>query len=148
MAATYLLLPTMGTLQGIRIAGSTASMKKTSLLSPRPGYHWDGSSVLLTDWWRNYKSEKGLGFTIHSKKSGFKIRRTRVLISVSFASELMTQNIPPCCGSPSAGCKRISRYRVLQKRMSLLWTKSRDNVGAVSTAGQPPDRPGRVDGSC
>ena len=41
-----------------------------------------------------------------------------------------------CCGSPNSGWKRISRHRVLQKGLSLLRTKSRDNVGAASTAGR------------
>ena len=40
-----------------------------------------------------------------------------------------------CCGSQSGGWKIISRHRVLKKRVSLLRTKSRDNVGAVSTVG-------------
>ena len=34
--------------------------------------------------------------------------------------------------------------RVLQKGVSLLRTKSRENVGTVTAAGQPPDRPGKV----
>ena len=40
-----------------------------------------------------------------------------------------------CRGSQSGGWKRISRHRVLKKRVSLLRTKSRDNVGAVSIVG-------------
>ena len=43
------------------------------------------------------------------------------------------------------GWKRISRHNMLQKGVSLLRTKSRDKVGIVRIAGQPPDRPGRVD---
>ena len=35
--------------------------------------------------------------------------------------------------------------RAFQKGVSLLRKKSRDKVDRVSTAGQPPDRPGRVD---
>ena len=46
------------------------------------------------------------------------------------------------------GWKEISRHSMFQKRVSLLRTKSRDKVGIVSTAGQPPDRPGRVDSFC
>ena len=42
------------------------------------------------------------------------------------------------------GWKIISRHRAFQKGVSLLRTKSRDKVGAVSTAGRLPDRPGRV----
>ena len=36
--------------------------------------------------------------------------------------------------------------RAFQKGVRLLRKKSRDKVDRVSTAGQPPDRPGRVDG--
>ena len=36
--------------------------------------------------------------------------------------------------------------RAFQKGLSLLKAKSRDNKGAANAAGQPPDRPGRVDG--
>ena len=43
------------------------------------------------------------------------------------------------------GWKRISRHRAVQKGVSLLRTKSRDEVGTESAVGQPPDRPGRVD---
>ena len=43
------------------------------------------------------------------------------------------------------GWKRISRRRAFQKGVSLLRTKSRDNVGTAITAGQPPDRSGKVD---
>ena len=43
------------------------------------------------------------------------------------------------------GWKRIPRHNILQKGVSLLRTKSRDKVGIVSIAGQPPDRPGRAD---
>ena len=34
------------------------------------------------------------------------------------------------------GWKRISRHRVLQKGVSLLRTKSRDNVGTVGASGR------------
>ena len=34
------------------------------------------------------------------------------------------------------------------RKESLLRTKNRDNVGTASAAGQPPDRPGRVDSFC
>ena len=43
------------------------------------------------------------------------------------------------------GWKRISRHRAFQKVMSLFRTKDRDSVDTESTAGQAPDRPGRVD---
>lgn len=49
---------------------------------------------------------------------------------------------------PSDGLKRITRHRVSQKWVSSLTTKSRDNVDAESTAGQPPDRSGRADAFC
>ena len=53
-----------------------------------------------------------------------------------------------CWGSPSMGWKRISRHRVFQKGVSLLRTKSRDNVGTVIAVGWPPDRPGKVESFC
>ena len=43
------------------------------------------------------------------------------------------------------GWKKLSRDRAFQKGVTLLRKKSRDKVDRVSTAGQPPDRPGRVD---
>jgi len=43
------------------------------------------------------------------------------------------------------GWKRVSRHRAFQKGASLLRIKSRDKVGTVSTVGQPPDRPRRID---
>ena len=43
------------------------------------------------------------------------------------------------------GWKRISRHKAFQKGVSLLRTKSKDKVG---TAGQPSDRPGRVNRFC
>ena len=43
------------------------------------------------------------------------------------------------------GWKRISRHKAFQKGGSLLSTKSRDNVGTVSTVGPPTDRPGKAD---
>ena len=46
-----------------------------------------------------------------------------------------------------ASWKRISRHRVFQKGASLLRAKSGDNMGTLSTAGRPPDRPGRVEGT-
>ena len=42
----------------------------------------------------------------------------------------------PYCGCPNVGWKRISRHRALQKGVSLWRTKSRDNVGTASAAGQ------------
>ena len=51
-----------------------------------------------------------------------------------------------CWGSLSAGWKRISIHRALQKGENLLRTKSRDSVDTASAVGWPPDRPGRVDG--
>ena len=46
------------------------------------------------------------------------------------------------------GWKRVSRHRAFQKGVSLLRTKSRDNVGTTSTVSRPPDRPGRVNSFC
>ena len=48
-------------------------------------------------------------------------------------------------GSLSAGWKKISRHRAFQKEVSLLRTKSRDNVRTTSIGGH---RPGRVDSFC
>ena len=45
------------------------------------------------------------------------------------------------------GWKRISRHRAFQKGVSLLRTKSSDNVSTASAVGQTLDRPGRVNGS-
>ena len=45
------------------------------------------------------------------------------------------------------GWKRISRHRAFQKGVSLLRTKSSDNVSTASAVGQTSDRPGRVNGS-
>ena len=41
--------------------------------------------------------------------------------------------------------KKIPRHWILQKGVSLLRTKSRDNVGTENTVDWPPDRPGKVD---
>ena len=49
-----------------------------------------------------------------------------------------------CHGNPSAGWKRISRHRAFQKGVSLLRTKSRDNVGTVSAVDWSPNILGRV----
>ena len=43
------------------------------------------------------------------------------------------------------GWKRIAKHRAYQRGVSLLRTKSRDNVGTASAAGRPPDRQGRAD---
>ena len=50
-----------------------------------------------------------------------------------------------CWVSLNAGWKRISRHRAFRKGVSLLRTKSRNNVGTVSAMGWPPDKPERVD---
>ena len=50
-----------------------------------------------------------------------------------------------CGGSLYEGWKRIFRQSAFQMGVSLLRTKSRDNVGAASTAGQPPERPRGAD---
>ena len=49
-----------------------------------------------------------------------------------------------CWGSPSAGWKRISRHRAFQKGVSLLRTKSRDNMGTASAVDWSPNGLGRV----
>ena len=49
--------------------------------------------------------------------------------------------------SPNASWKRTSRHRAFRKGMSLLRTKSSDNVSTTSAVGQTSDRPGRVNGS-
>ena len=46
------------------------------------------------------------------------------------------------------GLQKNFQVQSIAERNEFIWTKSRDNVGAVNTAGQPPDRPGRVDRSC
>ena len=50
-----------------------------------------------------------------------------------------TAHRPGCCGSLN---------RVSQKRVSLLRTKSKDNVDTASTAGRRTDKAGRVAGQC
>ena len=49
--------------------------------------------------------------------------------------------------SPNVSWKRTSRHRAFRKRMSLLRTKSSDNMSTASAVGQTSDRPGRVNGS-
>ena len=66
----------------------------------------------------------------------------------AFSSEAFGFTSADCWSSLSTGWKRISRHRAFQKGMSLLRTKSWDNMGTASTAGWPPDRPGRIDSFC
>ena len=49
-----------------------------------------------------------------------------------------------CVEAVNAGQKRISRQSI-SEGSEFIRTKSKDNV---STVGQPPDRPGRVDRYC
>ena len=43
-------------------------------------------------------------------------------------------------GHPSRRWERISRHRAFQRGVSLLRARSRDNKGAASTVGRPPDK--------